>query len=84
MRGPRASMAEVAHAGEHHRDAVLVGGRDDFRIALRTAGLMTDLIPNSASASRPSRNGKKASEAMDADLHGQALVIGLERRDFCC
>ena len=33
------SVAKVAHAGEHHGDAVLIGGRDDFRIALRAARL---------------------------------------------
>src|SRR5207244_105746 len=33
------SVPEVAHAGEHHRHAVLVGGRDDFVVALAAAGL---------------------------------------------
>ena len=32
-------MPEVAHAGEHHRDAVFIGGRDDFVIALAAARL---------------------------------------------
>ena len=32
-------MAEVADAGEHDRDAGLVGGGDDLGVAARTAGL---------------------------------------------
>ena len=34
-------------------------------------GWITDLMPNSASASRPSRNGKKASEAIAAHVQRQ-------------
>jgi hypothetical protein len=33
------SMAEVPHAGEHHRHAALVGGGDDLLVAHRAAGL---------------------------------------------
>src|SRR5687767_13647488 len=33
------SMAEVAHAGEHHGHAVLVGGGDDFFVTLAAARL---------------------------------------------
>ena len=36
---PARSVAEMPPPGEHHRDAVLVGGRDDFRVAHRSAGL---------------------------------------------
>ena len=32
-------MPEVTHAREHHRDAVLVGGGDDFLVAHAAAGL---------------------------------------------
>ena len=32
-------MAEVAHAGEQHRQAVLVGGRDHFVVPHGAAGL---------------------------------------------
>ena len=32
-------MAEVAHAGEHHGHAALVGGVDHFLVAHRAAGL---------------------------------------------
>ena len=38
-------MAEVAHAGEHHRQSVLVGGGDHLGIAHRTAGLDDRLDP---------------------------------------
>ena len=33
------SMPEMPDAGEHHGDAVIVGGLDDFVVAHRTAGL---------------------------------------------
>src|SRR4029077_8522686 len=33
------SVPEVAHAGEHHRDAVRVGGADDLVVARAAAGL---------------------------------------------
>ena len=33
------SVPEMAHAGEHHREARLVGGRDHFVVAHRAAGL---------------------------------------------
>src|SRR5690606_4359340 len=33
------SMPEMAHAGEHHRDAALVGGGDDLVVAHRAARL---------------------------------------------
>ena len=32
-------MAEVADAGEHHRDAGGIGGGDHFGVAARAAGL---------------------------------------------
>src|SRR5687768_11259622 len=34
-----ASMPEVSHPGEHHRDATLVGGRDDLGVLHAAAGL---------------------------------------------
>src|SRR5689334_25415904 len=37
--GGAGSVPEVAHAGEDHRHAVLVGGGDDFVVALAAAGL---------------------------------------------
>ena len=63
----RRSVPEVAHAGEHHGHAVLVGRGDDFVVALasRRAASMA-LMPYSAATSMPSRNGKNASEAMTA------------------
>ena len=33
------SVAEMPHAGEHHRDAVLVGRGDDLLVAHAAAGL---------------------------------------------
>ena len=58
------SVAEMAHAGEHHRDAVLVGRGDDFAVAHRTARLDHRRMPAAAAASMPSRNGKNASLAI--------------------
>ena len=57
------SVTEVAEAGEDHGDALFVGGRDDFRVAHRAAGLDHRGGAGFASTSRPSRNGKKASDA---------------------
>jgi hypothetical protein len=59
-------MAEVPHAGEHHRHAVLVGGGDDLLVAHRAAGLDDRRDAVVAALSMPSRNGKKASEAITA------------------
>ena len=41
LRAPRNddSMPEMPHAGEHHGDAVVVGGLDHFVVADRSAGL---------------------------------------------
>src|SRR5689334_6635523 len=40
MRGPiPRSVPEVAHAGENHREAGLIGGGDDLVVAHRAAGL---------------------------------------------
>ena len=58
------SVAEMAHAGEDHRDAVFVGGGDHFVVAHRAARLDDRLTPALASMSTPSRNGKKASDAI--------------------
>ena len=58
------SVAEVAHAGEDHGDAVLVRGRDHFRVAHAAAGL--DHRGGAGFGQRrraPSRNGKNASDA---------------------
>src|SRR5947199_10777374 len=38
-KGRARSMAEVAHSGQHHRDAALVRGGDDFIVAHAAAGL---------------------------------------------
>ena len=76
-----ASVPEVAHAGEDHRDAALVGGGDDLVVAHEPPGWMTARMPSSAAASRPSRNGKKASEAIDAARDFELRVGRLHRGD---
>jgi hypothetical protein len=45
---------------------VLVGGGDDLLVAHRAAGLDDGAMPVAAALSMPSRNGKKASEAITA------------------
>src|SRR6478609_7780242 len=56
-------MPEVPHPREHHREAVLVGGGDHLVVAHAAAGWITAFAPAPATTSRPSRNGKNASEA---------------------
>lgn len=65
-------MAEMTHVGEDHRDAVFVGGGDHFVIADRAARLDHAGDADCAAASMPSRNRKKASEAI-ADPFTSAL-----------
>ena len=62
--GPWASVTEMAHVGEHHAHAVFVGGVDHFLVAHRATWLDDAGDARLAAASMPSRNGKKASEAM--------------------
>ena len=56
-------MSEMPAAGEHHREAVFVGGGDDFGVAHRAAGLHDGRRAGGRDASSPSRNGKNASDA---------------------
>ncbi len=57
-------MAEVAHVGEDHGDAVFVSGGNHFVVTDRAARLNNAGDAYRGCASMPSRNGKKASEAM--------------------
>ena len=69
----RPSMPEVPHAGEHHRDAVLVGGaRSLRRRASSRRAARSRVTPRSAAASTPSRNGKNASDASTAPCDVEA------------
>ena len=57
-------MPEVPHAGEQHRDAVLVAGGDAVGVAAREPpGWTIAVTPAAAAASTLSRNGKNASDA---------------------
>ena len=57
-------MAEVADTGEDHGEVEAVGGFDHLRCrAWMPPGWMTAVAPAWATTSRPSGNGKKASEA---------------------
>ncbi len=56
-------MPEMPHAGEHHREAVLVGGLMTSSSRIEPPGWITAVAPASIAASRPSANGKNASEA---------------------
>ena len=56
-------MAEMAHPGENHRQPGGVGSGDDLVVADRSARLNDRRRPTSTAASKPSANGKKASEA---------------------
>ena len=56
-------MPEMAAPRENHRQAALVGGGDHLAVADRSAGLDDRGGAGLGEASRPSRNGKKASDA---------------------
>ena len=76
------SVPEVAHAGEHHRDAALVGRGDHFVVAHAAAGLDHRASrPPRRRTSRPSRNGKNASEATTEPAQRQPGVLRLDRGD---
>ncbi|VFS46767.1 Uncharacterised protein [Budvicia aquatica] len=59
-------MTEVAHVSKDHGNSMLISGSDNFIITNRTAWLNYAVMPTAAAASIPSRNGKKASEAITA------------------
>src|ERR1700680_155143 len=78
----RILVAKVAHSGEHHRDAVLVGRGDDFRIAFRAARLNHRCDPEFGDGVEPVA---KREEGIGCDARGlqvQARILGLERGDF--
>ena len=56
-------MPKVPCPGHYHRDAVVVGGLDDFVVAHRAARLNDSGGAGFDRDRRPSANGKKASEA---------------------
>ena len=61
-------MPEMPHAGEHHGDAVIVGGLDDFIVTYRTARLDHGGGAGLDAANMPSANGKNASDATTEPL----------------
>ena len=80
------SVPELAFAGKHHGQPVLIGGGDDLVVPDRPPGWITAATPAAATASRPSRNGKKASLAAAPPLarpaaRAAAISPGVTR--FC-
>ena len=76
------SMPEVAHAGEDHRQAVLVGGRDHLLVAHRAARLDDrDGAGRARSRRSPSRNGKNASEATTLPASGSTAFCAAIRAE---
>src|SRR5438874_13691640 len=75
------SVPEVANAGQHHRDAALVGGGDDFVVAHAAAGLdhaggagiADDVEPIAKREEGVARDGRS--------LQREAGVLGLDARD---
>ena len=70
------SVPEVADAGEDHRQAEPVGGRDHLGVAHRAAGLdhRRDAV-SCAASSTPSGNGKNASEPTTVPASGSTAFI---------
>ena len=80
-------MPEHPDPGEHHGHAVLVRGLDDLFVPDAPARLDDGGSAVLAASSTPSRNGKKASEAMTEPLaFSPALwqaIMELSTRDIC-
>ena len=68
-------VAEVAYAGKDHRQAQPVGGFDDFRIALRAAGLDDGGGAGFGDFFDAIGKGKKASEAATVPFSGSWAFI---------
>src|SRR5688572_18799962 len=75
------SVTEVAHAGEDHRHAMLVGRRDDLVVALAAAGLHDGLDAVFGGDIDAVAEREEGVRGHGAALYGQAFVLRLERRD---
>src|SRR5882757_2607744 len=80
--GSDMSVTKMPHPGEHHRDAVLVGRRNDVRIAHRASGLDHRLDAELGNRIEPVAEGEKRVGGHRGRFHGQALVLGLHGGDF--
>ena len=72
-------MTEVAHAGEDHGDAGFVSSCNHFASRIEPPGWITAVMPTLAALSRPSRNGKNASEAITEPADLQTSMFCLDR-----
>ena len=61
-------MPEMPHAGEHHRDACSSAASITSSSRIEPPGWITAVAPASIATSRPSANGKNASEATTEPL----------------
>ena len=74
-------MSEVAEAGEHHRDVVLVGSRDDFFIPHRTARLNRRSRPRFRCGDKPVSKREEGIAANDASVQGEIRLARLPHGD---
>src|SRR4029077_161641 len=76
-------VAEMAHAGEHHGHAMLIGGRDELRIALAAPRLEhgADAIPGGHVEVVAKR--QERIRGHDRAGHRELFIRGLHRRESC-
>ena len=75
-------VAEVAHAGEDHGDAVFVGGGDDFFVAHRAAGLDDGAYACRSGGVHPVAEGEEGVAGKHAAVRVQAFGLCFQDGDL--
>src|SRR6185437_5685470 len=82
IRDPGPLVAEVTHSGEHHRDAVLVGGGDDLGVALRSARLNDRFDSQFGDRIESIAEWEKGIRGNAGGIYIEAGVLGLQGGDL--
>ena len=75
-------MAEVAHVGEDHRDAVLIGGGNHLFVANRTTGLNDAAHANGSSGINTVAEREEGVGRHSRTFHFQTFITGFNPGDF--
>src|SRR5271165_2903833 len=75
-------VAKVTHSGEHHRDAVLVRGSDDFGVALRAARLNDRFDSEFGERIEPVAKRKEGIGGNAGRVHVETGILGLQGGDL--
>src|SRR6266436_4456464 len=76
-------VPKMAHAGEHHRHAMLIGGRDDLRIALAAARLDHGADAIAGGHVEVVAKGQERIRGHDRAGHRELFIRGLHRGESC-